>query len=293
MIVPLLLAAFALLSAQAWANTTDPPNDVGQVLGAALSRGVLTYPLRKGELQTKLAPAYVKNEFDSVEWGNHFYAHMDGWAFTAAATYGLSEHWGVNVLAAYADVGGPHSVNFNSPCPGAGCASPPFSTPKAPGRTAFDGRGAGDGWAAAASLVWDPRSGEGFRFPVFLGLGYWLADESADNQTLGLKVAATLRSPAVLLGLSPAFNVGAFRVVGFVMRFHPLKDTDLTISDYDPATGSVSASKDFSLPGTSYGATGAAGLELTYRPWGLGVTWVPPIFEGATAYSVKWSRRWR
>ncbi|MFH1476075.1 MAG: hypothetical protein ABIH24_01080, partial [Verrucomicrobiota bacterium] len=91
-----ILAASLCVPGQAH-STGNPPILANGELGNVLSRGLVTYPLRKGVWQTKIAPAYV---MDKDSRGGQE-VDMKGWGLGAAVTYGLSDHWGLNFITGY------------------------------------------------------------------------------------------------------------------------------------------------------------------------------------------------
>lgn len=270
----------------------DPPNIVMQSLGAVMSRSVLTYPMREGVFQSKLAPSYVTVHGDtrkSTGWG--FYSNMEGSGLTAALTYGFTDHWGVSALAGYTNISGDRSVSFRDNS-GTLLMTPPAKAGGVNDPPAI-GAGHGHGLVATVSAVWDHWSGDGFRLPFYVGGGFMSIYSQADLPGIGIKRVADNTSPAVLAGLSPSFNIWKFRAVTYFMITAALDPGTGSITDYDPRTGAVNSKTSFPLTGGLDSAFPIAGVELTYRPWGLGFTYAPDVQgEGAQSYGLKWSHEW-
>ena len=135
----LLLAAFLFAPAQLHA-TGNPPILAAGSLGIVLSRGLVTYPIRKGVWQTKVAPSLVsqKDSREGVE------VDLSGAGFGAAATYGLSDHWGLNFIAGYVKITGDRSLSTDYEQGDRDGVNPAFnySTPKLNGTS----NGGGSGW---------------------------------------------------------------------------------------------------------------------------------------------------
>lgn len=267
-------------------STGAPPVLANNALGIVLSRGLVTYPLRKGVYQTKIAPAWVSLR-DSR---NGQQVDMKGFGFGAALTYGLSDHWGLNFIVGHVKTTGSRNLATDY-SQGDGASGNIFATPKSNGND--NGLpGEARGTALLVNLIWDHWSGDGFRLPVYLGTGYMVAEGSVVKAT-GLKRDARTASPVITVGLSPSFRIKKwFRLGGFFLMSGPLSGGKGHIVDFDPATGAEISSVTFDISDDPL-ESGAAimGLEATYLPWGLGLTYVPPI-EGGTSISLKWSREW-
>lgn len=270
----------------AWANATgDPPMIMSQMIGQALSRSMVTYPMYPGELQLKVAPGYIVAKDSRGGWSND----LKGGALTAAATYGLGRHWSVSWMAGYAKESGEGAFGL-SPSGQPGQMIQPISAPGKP--NPFQGHDEGNGFMTSVGAVWDHWTGDNFRLPVYMGLGFLSLEEKVDNTTNGLRRSGKVSSPTVSLGVVPGVNLGKlFRFTGYFMLVEPLDAGSGTIADYNPATGRVITQLDYKRPGGMESAVPVMGIELTYRPWGLGVGYSPAI-EGATSYSLKWTRRW-
>jgi len=290
-----LAAAATLVALASTAQALgDPPMIVMQSLGAVMSQSVLTYPLRGGVFQSKLVPSYITSNGDERQPnGGGFYSKMSGWGLTTAMTYGFTDHWGVSLLAGYTNINGDRTLSFRdnngtlivappARLNGAGSTAPMLIT-----------AGHGYGLVATASAIWDHWTGDGFRLPVYLGGGVMSISEQADHAGYGVKRVADVTSPALLVGLAPSFNIWKFRAVTYFMVTAALNPGTGSIIDYNPQTGAVNNKTNFPLVGGLDSAFPIAGLELTYRPWGLGFTYAPDVAgEGAQSYGLKWSREW-
>ncbi|MBI4345429.1 MAG: hypothetical protein HY553_01145 [Elusimicrobia bacterium] len=158
------------------------------------------------------------------------------------------------------------------------------------------------GGLGAFTLNWDPfKSKEGFRMPMLVGLSYMSLDQfsvtdadlpAAYSPTgaaahMRLNADVNLRSLGAVAGISPQFDAGKWlRFSPFAMISVPLKRTTDRGELRNTTTGAL-------LPTHSQQTREvipALGLELTYRPWDLGMLIVPPIpymTRGAGAYTLK------
>ena len=282
-----LLAVFLFSPARLHA-TGNPPILANGSLGIVLSRGLVTYPIREGVWQAKIAPAYVSQK-DS-RGGEE--VDMSGAGFGAALTYGLSDHWGLNFIAGYVKITGDRSLSVDytqgdNP-PEAGKI---FQTPKAVPSSGNVHPGEAKGFSLLVNLIWDHWSGDGFRMPVYFGTGFMQAEGDVETAT-GLKRDGKTSSPVITLGLGPSFRVKRFRFGGFFLLSGPIGGGKGTFVDFDPATGAVNSSLEFDITNDPLeSGAGIFGLEAIYLPWGLSVGYSPPI-EGGTSISLKWSREW-
>jgi len=275
-----------------------------QALSAVMSRSVLTYPLRAGVFQTKFAPSYVTNNSqDSSNVNNgpnpnidgRFSNKMSGYGMTTALTYGFTDHWGVSFLAGYTNISGSRTLSFRDNN-GTLIVTPPAKVNSATnnGNNAINGAaGQGHGIVAIVSAIWDHWEGDGFRLPVYLGSGVMSISEQADAAGYGMKRTGDVMSPSLLVGMAPSMNLWKFRAVSYFMLATALIPGTGSIIDYDPRTGAVNSKTNFPLVGGLDSAFPIAGVEFTYRPWGLGFTYAPDVMgEGAQSYGLKWSREW-
>ncbi|OGR98124.1 MAG: hypothetical protein A2V88_06150 [Elusimicrobia bacterium RBG_16_66_12] len=125
-----------------------------------------------------LAPAYLQAKDSRKGLSND----LDGLGFTAAATYGMSRHWSAGFMASYAKVKGPRT--FGTCPPDTRGRQACLSTTKS--GTAGGAYDRGSGFMTFASAVWDHWTGDNFRLPVTMGVGYPDLEETADNASLGL-----------------------------------------------------------------------------------------------------------
>lgn len=280
-----LVIFVALMIPVAAGATGDPPVTLREMLAQAMSRGAITYPAYKGQWQLILAPAYVKAQDSRKGLSND----LNGYGFTAAATYGLSRHWTAGFMAGYAKVRGPRTFGI-SPADSNGYHAPLATTKLG---TAPGGYDRGAGVMTFMSAIWDHWTGDNFRLPVTMGVGYLSLEENADNPSIGLKHYGEVRSPAVAVGAAPAFNLGRlFRLTSYLIVVQPLNAGEGHIVDYNPSNGVENRRLDYSRDSAPMETmVPIFGIDLTYRPWGLGFSYIPAI-EGATAYSLKWTHRW-
>lgn len=277
-----LLVLSLILTAPAIANATgDPPVVLREMLGQSMSRGVITYPIFKGQWQVKVAPAYVKaKDTRKGEWND-----LDGYAFSAAATHGLSRHWSAGLLLGYGKVKGPRNFGFRAP------DGQELTTTK--NKDAIRADDDGSGFMGFAAAIWDHWTGDNFRLPVYMGIGYMNLEEKADDKSLGLRHSGKVSSPLIAFGAAPGFDLyKGLRFTSYLVVAIPTNAGTGEIIDYNPVTGRVNSRVAYSQDSDALESSmPVMGLELTYRPWGLGFGYTPAI-EGATAYSVKWTHRW-
>lgn len=274
--------SFLFAAAPVVANATgNPPVVLREMLGQAMSRGVITYPIFKRQWQVKLSPAYVTaKDTRTGQWND-----LDGYGLTAAATRGLSAHWSAGLMLGYTQVKGPRSFLLRAP------DGQELQTLK--DRNAIRADDDGKGFIAVATAIWDHWTGDNFRLPVYMGIGYMDLEETADDKVRGLRHSGKTSSPLVAIGAAPAFNVyKGLRFTTYLMMAMPTDAGKGEIVDYNPATGRVNSRVGYSQESDPIeSGVPIMGVELTYVPWGLGFGYTPPI-EGATAYSLKWTRRW-
>lgn len=279
----LALPCSGVLSHRAWAasatsmSATRPPTPTRMALSEAIGHGMLSFPLEKSRLHTRIAPGY-----STIDMNN---AKMSGWALTGSANYGLSDHWGVGFMAGHNDLHG------NSPMSGFGDLVPQGLNATQAKYDARNHDSKGQGTVALGTLVWDHWTGNGFRLPVHMGLGYIGITETRDDPTLGVKNGGTLNGGAVALGAAPSLGFGKFRAAAYVMVIMCLGQGTEYVSDYNPGTGAEN--RRYSGPGLgdSDSILLPLGTELTYMPWGLSLGYVAPI-DGASTYTLSWTRRW-
>lgn len=262
------------------------PFDEAMSLGAILSYGVPTDPIHPGEWRVKVSPGYIinKDQSDSFNAGK---IDMKGWGASAAVTRGLSDHWGAafvvggNAMTGRTPVTNSMNDNINQNA-----------------RTLFglanayaSGETSSHGVLAAASLIWDYWTGDGFRLPILVGLGYLDMTETSDYKAGGAKVMGTLSSPSVYLGIVPQFNVWKVRVAPFVTFSDALSASHVKLTSYNPSTGATIKTLDLvDSVNSDNRQTHTLGVAFNYIPWGLGFTYIPNT-EGITAYTITYNRK--
>ncbi len=140
----------------------------------------------------------------------------------------------------------------------------------------------GSGYVASAFLLYDPFSGNNFGFPILLGASQAYADlkaESPVSVTGGGKT--TQNGFGLMIGFSPQFNAWRFRIA-------PYGALSLAPNPSWCTRGSNNCEYD---PGFPYQAIGGGGLSIIWRPLNLGFTYTTATSPGASAYTLKWTKR--
>lgn len=274
-----LAAAFcALLSNDGWCDgagsVTTPPMPIRMSIGQSMSHGMLSFPLVAGQLQTRLSPGFATMDKSSL--------NMEGWAMTGSAAYGLTEHWGAGLLIGHTRLSGHSPVNVRSSLVYGQLAN------KTDDRRAISSEG--DGTVVLANLICDPWSGNGFRMPIYMGLGYMDLNEKREDTVLGLRNTGKVSTLAPSLGISPSLGFKNFRAGGFVMFLYGLDAGHETLTSYQ-ANGVIDAQYSTDGLGDADALIAVIGTEITYTPWGLSLGWIPPI-DGTSTYGLAWTRRW-
>jgi hypothetical protein len=147
-----------------------------------------------------------------------------------------------------------------------------------------------EGYLVSENIIFDPFSGDNFRLPIMLGLGY------ENNTQTGSSAASTLlgssqvlfasKGLASNLAISPQWNMWSLRWIPF---FYSM---GLLGSSYS-APGLVAHEGN---QGQNSGAIGA-GITVMYRPWDLSLTYIPTFTndvshgETSNVYSMTWQHR--
>jgi hypothetical protein len=270
--------------------TGNPPNLVIQAMGAVMSRGVLSDPLRENTYQSKITVSSVTNNNTDSSCANctgsgAFTNDMKGDGFTAALTYGFSNHWGASILAGYTSISGTRTLSLRDDS-GALIITPPARMGTNANVNGADG--SGKGYVATVNAIWDFWEGDQFRLPVYFGAGIMSVSEQADSTLYGVKRTADFVSSTLLVGIAPTITTDNFSTSFFFMVVNALNPGSGTINDYR-----LNTRADFALAGGLESAFPIAGIEFTYRPWNLGFSYSPDITrEGAKSIGFKWSTEW-
>lgn len=245
------------------------------------SYGIPITPLRRGLKELKVVPAYLSGEAHLTRTPATFNASgagpttmsiednsASGFGVVVSWVHGLSDHWGYSVTGAFARMSGESVAwaEYNA-------ANALVKEHKADE--------SGHAMILSAMLILDPFSDpEGFRLPLFLGFQVMKQVQEADLEaaaaTLGAstryrnELDATFGGPFV--GASAQFNTGPVRWAPFaaiqIKGNNPTSHSTLTnaASGAVLKTGTFTNGDDF-LP--------YMGVGVLYRPWNLGMTWVP------------------
>jgi hypothetical protein len=270
--------------------TGNPPNLVIQALGAVMSRGVLSDPLRENTYQSKLTVSSVTNNSTDSSCPNcvgsgAFANDMKGDGYTAALTYGISNHWGASFLAGYTNISGSRTLSLRDDSGALIIATPARMSSNSNVKGAD---GSGKGYVATVNAIWDYWEGDQFRVPVYFGAGMMSVSEEADSTLYGIKRTADFISSTILVGIAPTITTDNFSTSFFFMVVDALNPGTGTINDYR-----LNNKTEFALAGGLESAFPIAGIEFTYRPWNLGFSYSPDITrEGAKSIGFKWSMDW-
>ena len=243
------LNIFWLLAAGAWlwappAYSQRDPNTNEDLLSYMSALALPTNPLVKGALDLKLVPAYAEynDRLNGASPQPGQLSHnldTSGYGVGVSANYSLTNHFGVSAVAAMASMSGHY----------------------------FDGQSLDDkGCIASANLVFDPFSGDNFRLPLMVGLGY-VNDVTQQQSTPGVwRDVYAAKHPVVPIGLAPQFNTGFIRWVGFLYG----------APDWIAAKNYEMCGPSNSTTCNGGGGGAQAGISVIYRPWDIGLTYILP-----------------
>ncbi|MDE2292609.1 MAG: hypothetical protein KGL53_11050 [Elusimicrobia bacterium] len=244
--VALASAAAAGASAQTTAGTSGPfaANFVGAGL-VALS--FPTTPFAPGKWDISVSPAYVKAKTFNTTGDMQDYKQVDAYGAAGSVVWGVADHFALGFTG----------LGFN----GKGKYHVPTGSGASFSSGAYDMKTSG--FIAAASLIFDPFTGDGFRLPLMAGVNYEsMRDESTgvldgSGNSLGA-LGNRLDSPGVQFGLSPQFNTGPLRWEPFALVYFPLSHEKQT------QNGTVFDSSIHSDTGGPQ-----PGINVVFRPWNL------------------------
>ncbi len=258
-----------------------------QSLGNLLGYGFPVNPMKKGVLEFRIAPAFLRYK----DMGSSSQINLSGWGAASAVTYGISDHWGFGFFVGGETMRG--TRNFNPTPPGSAAVFSSLKIGCTVGQQCdrVAGDSSGRGIVLAGSVIYDPMRGERFRLPISFGLGYVNVKETGDNSSVGFRRVGELKSPAIFFGIAPQFKVWKFRVTTFAFSFGAKDNATGYVEDYDPATGGTINKHEYAETGDDTNSVKQMGIDFTYMPWGLGFTYIPDYGEGASSYSVKWAAR--
>jgi hypothetical protein len=274
---------------QIWAYEGIPPELEMNALNPFLAYAIPLEPMHAGVWEAKIAPGYIVDNWNSPDSGN---VNATAWGVTGSMTRALSEHWGINALASYTSIISGHAdVRDVSTMAGFGPGSFPYNFSY---RTCVNGvncQGAvsGDGFLGAINLIWDFRSGDGFRFPILLGLSYVDASGTTDDTSAAITRTGKVQSPGVSVGLAPSCNIWRFRTSVFGMYTYALQNVTGSLT----YNGTPYQHVEFTIPGESYRQTMSEGVQISYRPFKLlSFTYIPPLGATASTYIFTLTKRW-
>lgn len=267
-----VFTCFVAVVPRSWGGTR-PPTPTRMALSESIGHGMLSFPLEKGRLHTRIAPGYSAIDMNGSE--------MSGWAMTGSANYGLSDHWGIGLTAGHNDLKGKSPMSV-----GSGVVPP--NTLSFESVNGHDSNG--QGTVVMGNFVWDHWTGDGFRLPVYMGAGFISITETREDSTRGIRNGGDLTGGALALGAAPSWGVGKFRAAVYVMTIMCVGQGTEYVEGYK----SPAANRNkYSGPGLgdSDSILLPLGTEVTYMPWGLSFGYVAPI-DGASTYTLSWTRRW-
>ncbi|MFC1522229.1 hypothetical protein ACFL6Y_07450 [Elusimicrobiota bacterium] len=268
----------ALLSASFASAYQGAPAELQGHLDTLFSNAAFTHPLRDGRLELKIVPAYITDKGDTSSEAS--WSDIDGKGLGAAIAYGLSDHWGIGLFASGVKTDG-RTTTF---------LSKNFENTYRVLGGPLQGDYRGSAMLVATTLIFDFKSGEGFRLPIFLGVGFERLSAEVDDIVLGFKREAKGNLPVGVVGIVPQFNVWKWRLAPFLIAAKPTKKPIVIETRYNPSTEVVLETANLkSAPDT----TAASGIDVTYCPWNLGLVWVPEFTtEGVTGFFFKWAHGW-
>lgn len=137
---------------------------------------------------------------------------------------------------------------------------------------------------------------ETFSYPMYIGVAYISTEDSMKTDTtvtgstngwtyVNRTTSSKYDGPAIIAGMAPQKDFGQYlRFRGIaVITFRP-KDPDIKQADNLGSTGG------FKDPNA---ILGGLGLEAIYRPWDVGVLWVPDLVtSGASLLSLTFTKNW-
>lgn len=297
-------ALAAAAPARAYVDETANPLILGP-MGSSLSTLFPSEPLSKGRSEINAAGYYytATESHNSLDNDGFFLdKKYSGGGGSVSWIYGLDERWSVSFLGAYA-------AGTNDFTVSAGGNAFPVSN-LVSGNPLMHGTGTDSGGMGAVTAVYDPTARESrFKFPMIAGLVYVNSTASARTpftitQGAFAGQAATkteetkVSGPAPVIGFAPEFDAWKLRLMPFFYAVLPVGAS----SRY---TGVVTAGGQVVQTSAAAGSSGISdsfhgivdlGARVIYRPWGLGLTWIPPIYfplAGARIqlFSLTWSRR--
>ena len=232
-------------------------------IGYTMASALPTKPMAQGALDVHLSPAYAEFKGNESDPG----LKASGPGFGASVLYSLTDHWGIGGLIGYAKMRGTDS---NSD------------------------RFTATGYSAGANIVYDPFSGDNFRFPIMAGLAYDNDKETVNvgNAAFGQFPANSVfqyyvgKSPGWIAGLAPQFNTGPLRWVVFGFAIQPFHKPVIN----NPNAGSNN--------GSDGGASGA-GVSVIYRPLNMALTYIPSFAndvghgETNSVYAINYQQRFQ
>lgn len=234
--------------------------------GALVPHSFPTTRMKKGRVDLKFVPALLSFEHEEQGAGGRQFQDMDGIGYALGTTYGLSDEWGLGLMALGFSMDGTGTTMNSS--------------------TGQFGSDEAKGHVVTLSGIYDPFIGgdEDFHMPLMLGLSYLNLEETSSITSGSSSITSNreLSDLGFSLGIMAQWTLGKwFRLSPFAFMAQPMSD----VTDTCTATG-PSASCPTTLTSVSKGTEGA-GLDINIRPWNFSFQYLAPV-SGMSSIAVKW-----
>jgi hypothetical protein len=261
---------------------------MGGPIGAFNAAAYPIEPLKAGQWYVKLNPGYWRDSEDTNIFGTTNKYSVEGVGFSAELLYSFTDHWGVNLSAAYATVtnGTSAAVNVN-------VRENRLNVPAE-----------GSGFTSVVSAVYDHFEGDNFRLPIWVGVGYFNFDNTAEGtfqfkgNTIHTRSHNDKTAPIFIGGLAPQWNWGLLRIVPFGNVAHIPGALNVSGLVENLSTGQRNETRGEVEPVKTVAILGAT---IKYRPWNLGLTFArggiglesgKRMFVGdPSIFTVTWDRK--
>ncbi len=215
-------------------------SDIKEMMGYLMASSLPTKPLSSGALDVSVSPGYDQYALSESCSGScpatpNSTWKMNGEGIGTSAIYSLTDHWGIGVMAGYGHLSG----------------------------TDFSGdKATSNGSLANADIVFDPFSGNNFRLPILVGMGY----RNLMENDSGIGNIYNAQGFSYDAGIAPQFNTGFLRWIlfGYIVSGTPTAQTS-------QATSSGSAL----LPSSADNTAAGGGISVVYRPLNFTLTYIP------------------
>jgi hypothetical protein len=262
------------------------------VVGGFLTYAMPTESMEEGKWYVKVVPGYF---LDSGVHDGEKLVQFDaqGAGMTVRFLRALSDHWGVGFQGIYA-----RTVSGNAQQISLGARG--FENP---GNSRLGLPLLYSAYSAVAEVVYDPFTGQGFRFPMFVGLSLTALDATTEgtfqfqgNSFYTKNKTRPIPVPGIAVGIAPQQSWGPFRFIPFAVARHDFQKMNRLHRLQDLSTGQVVESGG--VPHT-YSSL-HMGITLKYIPWDLSVSYVragliianhaAPVDSQTELFTLAWSK---